>query len=207
MRILVTQRVDVTIHGERRDGLDQNWTRFLSGVGALAVPVPNESEAALALAEAVAPAGLLLSGGNDLAVLGGDAPERDATEEALVRWALARRAPVLGVCRGMQFLAARFGARLAEIAGHVARPHPIRLAGGTTRMVNSFHRWGVAELPADLLAVARAEDGWVEAFRHAQLPVAGLMWHPERDAPFDTAMVTLFQTFFSTGEFLPPCEP
>jgi hypothetical protein len=32
-------------------------------------------------------AGLVLTGGNDLAVLGGDAPERDAVENALLDWA------------------------------------------------------------------------------------------------------------------------
>ena len=38
--------------------------------------------------------------------------ERDATERAMVGWALARGVPVLGVCRGMQFLQAYLGGRL-----------------------------------------------------------------------------------------------
>lgn len=72
--VAVTQRVSVvTACGERRDCLDQAWTRFLAASGLLPVLLPNVPEVALALCEGSGIAGLVLTGGNDLAALGGDA--------------------------------------------------------------------------------------------------------------------------------------
>jgi len=39
--------------------------------------------------------GLVLTGGNDLAMLGGDAPERDAVENAMLNLAERRGLPIL----------------------------------------------------------------------------------------------------------------
>ena len=99
--VAITQRVSVvSVYGERRDCLDQSWTKFLAARGLLPVLLPNFAEAALALCKGTGIAGLVLTGGNDLAVLGGDAPERDAVENALLDLAERRGLPVLGVCRG-----------------------------------------------------------------------------------------------------------
>ena len=90
----VTQRVSVDpAYGERRDCLDQAWTRFLAACGLLPVLLPNVSQAALALCDAVSVSGLVLTGGNDLSTLGGDAPERDITENALLDLAERRGLP------------------------------------------------------------------------------------------------------------------
>ncbi|HLO76172.1 MAG TPA: gamma-glutamyl-gamma-aminobutyrate hydrolase family protein [Magnetospirillum sp.] len=200
MNILVTQRVDLSDIGERRDALDQRWAAVLAAIGAVAIPVPNLPAQAVPLAESVAAAGVLLSGGNDL----GAAPERDATETALVDWALARDLPVLGVCRGMQFLAVRFGAALVELSGHVARRHRVS-AGGRAFEVNSYHRFGLAALPYGLIPLATADDGSIEAFRHQSLPVAAMMWHPEREQPPEREALALIRTFFTTRRFDIPC--
>lgn len=79
--IAVSQRVDChPDRGERRDALDQRWPHFLAACGLLPVVLPNRPELGVPLLDRTAPAGLLLTGGNDLAVMGGDAPERDETE-------------------------------------------------------------------------------------------------------------------------------
>ena len=89
--VAITQRVSVVpAYGERRDCLDQAWTRFLSACGLLPVLLPNVTEAALALCEGADIGGLVLTGGNDLAELGGDAPERDAVENAVLNLAERR---------------------------------------------------------------------------------------------------------------------
>src|SRR5579884_3147277 len=111
--IAVSQRVSVVPdYGERRDCLDQAWTRFLAACGLIPVLIPNVTETALALCEAASVSGLLLTGGNDLHSLGGDAPERDEVENALLEWAEQRGLPVLGVCRGMQIIQRRYGSPL-----------------------------------------------------------------------------------------------
>lgn len=194
--VAVSQRVAVDPrHGERRDCLDQAWTRFLAACGLTILPVPNDAAAACALAEAVPLAGILLTGGNDLVPYGGDAPERDAAEAALVALAEARNWPLLGVCRGMQVIQHRFGIPMQRVSGHVA-PHQRILIEGKPAAVNSFHNFGATETRAPLVAWAEAEDGVVKAVRHESAPILGVMWHPERLEPFAARDIALVRGFF-----------
>jgi gamma-glutamyl-gamma-aminobutyrate hydrolase PuuD len=196
-RVAVTQRVSlVPEHGERRDCLDQAWTRFLVACDLLPVLLPNVIEAALALCEEDGVSGVVLTGGNDLAALGGDSPERDAVEKALLDLAEERSLPVLGVCRGMQAIQQRFATPLLQVEGHVTPRQVIRVDGGL-REVNSYHRFAAFETRAPLDVWAVANDGVVEAVRHCTQPVTGIMWHPERCAPFAPEDVLLFRDFFA----------
>ena len=195
--IAITQRVAVIPqYGERRDCLDQAWARFIAACGLLPLALPNIPEVALSLFRNVDVAGLLLTGGNDLAALGGDAPERDATENALVDDAEARGLPVLGVCRGMQLIQQRHAVPLVRVEGHVT-PSQIIEINREPMQVNSYHRFAARESRAPLDVWAIAPDGVVKAVRHAARPTTGIMWHPERNTPFSGADVALFRRVFS----------
>jgi gamma-glutamyl-gamma-aminobutyrate hydrolase PuuD len=189
----VTQRISVVpAYGERRDCLDQSWTKFLAACGLLPVLLPNVIEVALALCEGTGIAGLVLTGGNDLAVLGGDAPERDAVENALLDLAERHRLPVLGVCRGMQMIQQRFAIPLRRVEGHVTQRQVIRI-NGEPKEVNSYHHFAAFDTRPPLDVWAVAEDGVVKAIRHSAQPMTGIMWHPERSAPFSPTDVVLFR--------------
>jgi putative glutamine amidotransferase len=207
LHIGVTQRVEaLPDRDERRDALDQAWAPWLAGIGMLAVPIPNQLADVDAFVDGLGLAGVILSGGNDLAGLPDAehaAPERDALERAILeRSAL----PVFGVCRGLQLLVDFHGGRLSRIAGHVRARHPVKAADvgrlelGDRESVNSYHGWGLR--PADLGAVLRvaalSPDGSVEAVRHPELPRAAIMWHPER-APHDARDAALVRGFFGSG--------
>jgi len=143
--VAVTQRVSVIpAYGERRDCLDQAWSKFLAACDLFPLLLPNVTETALALCDGVGAAGLVLTGGNDLVECGGDAPERDAVEYALLDWAERRRLPALGVCRGMQVIQHRFGIALQRVEGHVAERQVIRVEG-EPREVNSYHHFAAFE--------------------------------------------------------------
>jgi putative glutamine amidotransferase len=131
-------------------------------------------------------------------------PERDAFEIALVRRALDRGMPVLGICRGMQMLNVACGGTLAqhlpEQVGHEDHrhtpgtfgDHEVRLepgslaataAGGERLAVKSHHHQGVDRV-GDGLAVT----GWAtgdEVVEAVELPgdgfALGVLWHPEED--------------------------
>ncbi len=195
--VAVTQRVSIVpAYGERRDCLDQAWTKFLAACGLLPILLPNVTEVALALCEGAEIAGLVLTGGNDLAVLGGDAPERDAVESAVLDRAERRRLPVLGVCRGMQVIQQRFAIPLRPVQGHVTPRQVIRI-GGELIEVNSYHRFAAFDSRPPLNVWAVAADGVVEAIRHSAQSITGIMWHPERCAPFSSADVALFRQVFA----------
>jgi putative glutamine amidotransferase len=197
--VAITQRVAVVPeHGERRDCLDQAWPRFMAACGLLPVAVPNVIEVALAICSDPRIGGLLLTGGNDLASVGGNAPERDATENALLDAAEARGLPVLGVCRGMQLIQQRCAVPLARVEGHVTPRQTIRIDGEAAE-VNSYHRFAARESHAPLEVWAVAPDGVIKAVRHSAQPVTGIMWHPERNSPFAAADISLFRRIFKAA--------
>jgi N5-(cytidine 5'-diphosphoramidyl)-L-glutamine hydrolase len=197
--VAVTQRVSVIPeYAERRDCLDQAWPRFLAACGLLPLPVPNVHEVALALCDNAGICGLVLTGGNDLAALGGEAPERDAVENALLDFAEQRALPVIGVCRGMQVIQQRCGIALRPVDGHVTPRQMIRIEG-ERKEVNSYHRFAAFESRAPLATWALAADGAVKAVRHASLPITGIMWHPERVGRPTPEDVALFRRVFQVA--------
>jgi N5-(cytidine 5'-diphosphoramidyl)-L-glutamine hydrolase len=200
IRIAVSQRVDILKdRGERRDAVDQRLCAFLAACDCLAMPVPNLPHLVEPAYRAARWQGVALSGGNDLVAYGGDAPERDATERALI--ALARREglPLLGVCRGMQMIVHDFGGALTKVDGHVARRHEIHDPSAPDkprRMVNSYHSMAAAALPPALDIWALTDDGGIEAVRHKQEPISAIMWHPEREESFAEDDVRFVRDFF-----------
>ena len=208
-RIGITQRVeDLPDRNERRDALDQAWTPWLAAAGASPVLIPNRLDDPVAFVRELALDGFVLTGGNDLAHLPGAqaaAPERDATERALLMLAVADRLPVLGVCRGMQMLVEFWGGSVSRVEGHVARAHEIVVADDPRwpvrpGPVNSFHDWGVVRggVPDALGILAVAPDETVEAVTHIALPQVGIMWHPER-APADPTDRALLEALMAGG--------
>jgi N5-(cytidine 5'-diphosphoramidyl)-L-glutamine hydrolase len=194
--VAITQRVNVVpAYGERRDCLDQAWPRFIAACGLLPLALPNVPEVALAMFSGADVVGLLLTGGNDLASLGGNAPERDATENALMDVAESRGLPVLGVCRGMQIIQQRCAIPLLRVEGHVT-PHQIIHIDSEPMKVNSYHHFAALDTRPPLDVWAVAADGVVKAVRHSVRPTTGIMWHPERNTPFAATDVALFRRVF-----------
>lgn len=135
--------------------------------------------------------GILLSGGNSL----GEAPERDASECALLDYALQEQYPVVGVCRGLQVIQHWAGGPVipCQASQHAGTRHRVCATPALKEMgwpqaeweVNSYHEMGVphASLAPELEALAVCEDGMVEALRHTTAPIYALQWHPERPSP------------------------
>ena len=197
--VFFTQRVDmIPAYGERRDAADREIPVFLRECGVLPVPVPNHPDIVEELLARLGPEGIFLSGGNDLAKYGGNAPERDNTESILLNFAIQQRMPVFGICRGFQFIADYFGIPLETIEGHIGKPHSVT---GTIerKTVNSFHRFGIRRIEKPLVALGFAPDGTVEALRHEVLPIMAVAWHPERSERFEKD-VALVKKIFSENE-------
>ena len=194
--VAITQRVAVIPeYGERRDCLDQAWPRFLHACGLSPLPIPNVLDVALEMFRRPDLAGLVLTGGNDLVAVGGTAPERDRTENALVDEAESRGLPVLAVCRGMQLIQHRHGIALSRVEGHVASRQTIAIRGRKTE-VNSYHCFGAHDSRPPFEVWAVAADGVVKAIRHESRPITGIMWHPERISPFAADDLSLFRSAF-----------
>jgi putative glutamine amidotransferase len=203
-RIGITQRVEcVQSYSERRDCLDQRWSAFVSELGYIPLPLPNILPNQISeLLDALNLDALLFSGGNSIARLDPSAsdaaPERDAFESALLGEAFERNIPVIGVCRGMQMINLSMGGKLTPISGHVAVRHSVTSMAAHDPLpgaVNSYHNWSISpEGLADKLKPLAVDcDGNIEAFKHTEKPLLGIMWHPEREEPFNPLDVELMK--------------
>lgn len=190
----ITQRVlENSTYPERRDALAQDWQKFLFPAGLVGLPLPNFLDAAQALLETVPLSGLILSGGNDVREMGGDAPERDRLEHALLEDSKLNRLPVLGICRGLQMMVVHEGGQLQRSPGHAGTRH--HLDNG--REVNSYHDCVIASLP-DGFSVLSSVNGQPESVCHRQHNWTGIMWHPERESSPDPVDLALFREVFGS---------
>lgn len=207
-KIGITQRVDeVESYLERRDSLDQRWHDFAIEIDACFIPLPNiEPSKTKFLLDSLELDGIVLSGGNSLEVFDPKAVdvalERDMFEREVISYALDKSLPIIGVCRGMQMLNSFFGGGHSKLEGHVAVRHSISVVESDTPLsdsVNSYHRWGIknVQLAEALRPLALDDDMNVEAFRHINTKMCGIMWHPEREAPFNSKDIDFFKRFFN----------
>ena len=184
--VIYTQRVEiVSDYQERRDCADQRIADFIIECGFLPLPVPNKKELSVEIIKNVKPSGIILTGGNSLRTYGGNAPERDAMDEALIGLAIQNVIPLYGFCRGMQSILSYFGNNLENVEGHVAVRHIIR-EGAEQYEVNSYHNQACKKIKKDcgLLVDAESRDGVIESIHHEKYPIIGTMWHPEREKCF-----------------------
>lgn len=199
-RVLVSQRQDrLEGRDETRDGVDVRFAPILWDMGFVPVPMANMVPDAAAYVAALAPAAILLTGGNDI----GTAPQRDDTDGAMLAYAARHRLPVFAVCRGLQFMNHYQGGQAVPVTGHVATRH--RIQGPLApqgRQVNSYHGQAIPAdgLGRDLVPLAICDAGHIEAARHATLPWVGVMWHPERDTPPDPKDITLMRLCLTGAE-------
>ena len=206
----------IGISGNFRDGdctLAQAYYMSVLEAGGTPVVIPSydDEKALVSLLDSLD--GIVLSGGADIdpdylneEPIDGISinPRRDAQELMLVRLATDRHIPVLGICRGIQMLAAALGGKLyqdirtqhgsdsMEHSQSIARglpSHEVRiekdsllysLMGTEILAVNSFHHQAVREVPAGFRVTAVAPDGIIEAMESTAFrPILGVQWHPE----------------------------
>ncbi|TPG44752.1 gamma-glutamyl-gamma-aminobutyrate hydrolase family protein [Roseomonas nepalensis] len=192
--------------------LRQNYFGAVAAAGGLPIALPHH--AALADDYLDRLDGLLVTGGAfdvDPALYGGG-PRHDtvvlkegrtAFEIAVLRGALRRNIPVLGICGGEQLLAVALGGTLIQhipdsVPGALAHEQPnprtepghevaltpgtllSRIVGAPAMAVNSAHHQAVDRPGEGAIVNARAPDGVVEGLEHPGYRFClGVQWHPE----------------------------
>lgn len=173
--------------------------------------------------------GFLFTGGQDVdpAVYGAEktelcgecCPERDTMEKLLFDIAMKRDIPVLGICRGIQFINACLGGTLwqdiptqfSDKLTHCQKPpynkpvHDVMIDRDSPLYellkkeciaVNSYHHQGVRELSPELKSMASAPDGLVEAvYAPDHKFLWAVQWHPEFSYESDKNSLLVFNAF------------
>ena len=195
------------------------YVERVEAAGATAVVLPPGAAGSVAVLDRLD--AVVFAGGADLdpslygaephAETTGLRPGRDAAEVPLMRAALDRDLPTLGICRGMQVLSVVCGGSLVQhlpdVVGHEGhRPspgvygqHDVRLAPGSRVAailgdrvsVPSYHHQGL-DSPGSLTVTGWADDETPEVVEHPDRRFAiGVLWHPEAgdDLRLFTALV------------------
>jgi putative glutamine amidotransferase len=134
---------------------------------------------------------------------GGWKRERDVFEQEAFEWAMDRKMPVLGVCRGLQLINVLLKGTLIQDLGEKGdevheyededKRHPVELvegsllhaiAGEKRGEANSAHHQAIGKLGNGLAVNCRAEDGTIEGIEWADPAdkpfMIAVQWHPER---------------------------
>ncbi|OQY98974.1 MAG: hypothetical protein B6D35_10630 [Candidatus Brocadia sp. UTAMX2] len=208
MNIIITQRHSLNKYGDQIDSLENSYVRYFEALGLNLFLLSNVTKKLERFLESIVPSGIILSGGGDVSPalycgrVGDEAmsDERDMIESELLEMAVTKRIPVLGICRGMQFINVFFKGGLVrdivKISGEENHEPPCThkiaitderlkaLMGDENEITtNSYHRQGILQegLGKGIRAFAvhnRLE--LIEGICHEEYPIAGVQWHPER---------------------------
>jgi carbamoyl-phosphate synthase small subunit len=157
-------------------GMKRNILRMLTAAGCdvTVVPATTSAEDTLALK----PDGVFLSNGP------GDPEPCDYAVEAS-RKIMDARVPLFGICLGHQILGLACGGKTFKLKfGHRGANHPVKnLATGHVEVTSQNHGFSVDpalfERSEFILTHLNLNDGTVEGFRHRDLPVISVQYHPE----------------------------
>lgn len=207
--------ITANFNDERFATLAEGYYRSVLAAGGSPVIIPpyDNREALLALLPMLD--GLVLSGGADIEprymgeeprydLLHTINPARDDQELMLALLAADRGLPILGICRGIQTLAAAFGGNVHQdiydalgnnllnhdqseergVATHwVSFEKESKLASifaSENLFVNTFHHQAVSCVPQGFVVSAVAPDGVIEAMEAVDgRAIIGVQWHPE----------------------------
>ncbi len=189
--IIYTQRVDFHKKiNETRDSLDHRWISIANKLKLNPIILPNISNTKINTLIKKKPELIVLTGGNDILLnnkkMSKTSKKRDILEMSLIKFAIKKNIPLIGVCRGMQIINIYFNGKISPIKNHVAKEHRIYYDRKNEKYfsnyVNSFHNWGIKknELSSKLTPIAKDDDSGIECFIHKTKNIMGIMWHPER---------------------------
>lgn len=173
--------------------------------------------------------GFIFAGGQDVApALYGEAPlpecgetlpDRDKAEGMVLEIALHENKPILGICRGEQFINVYLGGTLyqdipSQIGSELTHNQPsaegepihevviehdsplFSLLERERLPVNSYHHQAIKSLAPDLKVMARATDGLIESFYMPEKRFLwAVQWHPELTFYSDENGQKLFAAF------------
>lgn len=174
--------------------------------------------------------GIIFTGGLDLDTTVWNRPRHDKTvlvhnrrqqyEQLLLKLAMEKHVPILGICLGMQLINMCLGGTINQHipdadgcvdhgyngnkTNHKVTLHPESML--KKWMINdiisvpSAHHQGIVSHGANLIAAAKAEDGIIEAVEMPGYPfLLAVQWHPEKE-PSSELSQAIFNGFLAIAK-------
>jgi putative glutamine amidotransferase len=193
--------------GSKKQGYYINWLKSVEGIDVVELSASKNN-----LNELETCSGLLLSGGIDVhpSYYGNsknDYPGAESFDEARDKFemqafdlAQKKQLPVLGVCRGLQFINCLMGGTLIQDLDNLNKTHEggpdkihqVSVERGsllqnismlTKGNVNSSHHQAIDKLGIGLKINCKADDGTIEGIERSESDkpfLLAVQWHPER---------------------------
>jgi len=192
--------------GPKKQGYYVNWLQSVNGVEVVELSAEKKNASELENCN-----GLVLSGGIDVHPSYYNNPKtdypkaegfdeaRDRFEKEVFELAQKNQLPILGVCRGLQFINCLLGGTLIQDLGDLNRTHEggpdkihdvkvvehsllRKISGLSNGKVNSSHHQAIDRLGKGLKVNCKAEDGTIEGIELESNKsfLLAVQWHPER---------------------------
>ena len=148
--------------------------------------------------------GVIFSGGNDIYSQNKNKNNflREKFETIVLKKVLKIKIPILGVCRGFQFINNFLKGNQVKIKNHIRTNHEIIINNfffkkNTKINVNSFHKFAIMKGHNKLKAIGiHKNDLSIEIAESKKLNVLCMMFHPERKNKSQEAIDKYLKFFF-----------
>ena len=185
--ILITQKALKDKHNQLVWSLENNWYKYFKNKNINLISINSNYQNFKNIIK-IKPKGIIFSGGNDLYFLKKKKVNliRDNLEKKILKTAIKNRIPILGVCRGFQFIANYFRCKIIKQKGHVRTTHSLKtnekIYGLKLKKinVNSYHDYIVKKLPKTFDFIVKDKDNSIEIAYSKKFKILNFMFHPER---------------------------
>ena len=217
-----------TLKGFKQLRLFHEYIQSVIDAGASPIVLPNTDNLSIIDSQIDIIDGLILTGGYDInplnfneepkEKLGYVCNERDLYEFYLLKKAMKKQIPILGICRGIQVINVFNGGTLYQDLSYINNSyvkhdqdceptfpsHSISIFKnsilyeilGDKALVNSYHHLAIKDLAPNFKVSALSKDGIIEAIESTTDElIIGVQWHPELLTKNYEKMLNLFKYF------------
>lgn len=181
--ILISQIINKNKHNDIIYQVEKNWYDFFKNSNINLITLDASKKIKKKKISAIILQG---GGGNDLPNFFKSKENnlRKKYDLNILKYALKKKIPILAVCYGFQLIADYYKANVIKVNNHVRKKHLLTFKTIKKKeikiYVNSFHNYGVFNLPKFFNEVIKCDDKSIEYAKSKNKNIMCMMFHPER---------------------------
>lgn len=181
--ILISQIINKNKHNDIINQVEKNWYDFFKNSNINLITLDASKKIKKKKISAIILQG---GGGNDLPNFFKSKENnlRKKYDLNILKYALKKKIPILAVCYGFQLIADYYKAKIIKVNNHVRKKHLLTFKTIKKKeikiYVNSFHNYGVFNLPKFFNEVIKCDDKSIEYAKSKNKNIMCMMFHPER---------------------------